>query len=197
MSPVTHFLAGWMVAQFTERGRARDRTVVTLAGVAPDLDGLGIIPEVVTRNTSHPLPWFSEYHHVLGHNLGFALAVTAATYFFCGRRWKTALLVLLSFHLHLLFDLVGARGPDGYQWPIPMLAPFSNAFELTWSGQWQLNGWQNFAITFVLLALTLRLALLRGFSPVSLFSNHADHVVVETLKRRFDSQSGTSANSGF
>ncbi len=31
---------------------------------------------------------------------------------------RIPLLVLFSFHLHLLGDLVGARGPDGDQWPI-------------------------------------------------------------------------------
>ena len=73
MSPVTHFLASWMVANLAQR--RRDRALITFAGVAPDLDGLGIVPELLTRNTSHPLPWFTEYQHVLGHNLGFALVV--------------------------------------------------------------------------------------------------------------------------
>jgi len=51
---------------------------VTLAGVAPDLDGLGAIPEILTRHWAHPLDWFSEYHHVLGHNLGFGRDLSSA-----------------------------------------------------------------------------------------------------------------------
>jgi hypothetical protein len=71
LSPVTHYLLSWMVANSAKLAR-KERAVVTLAGVAPDLDGLGIVPEWLTRNSAHPLNWFSEYHHTLGHNLGFA-----------------------------------------------------------------------------------------------------------------------------
>ena len=38
--------------------------MIALAGVAPDVDGLGIIGEVLTRNSSQPLLWWSNYHHI-------------------------------------------------------------------------------------------------------------------------------------
>ena len=120
--------------------------MITLAGVIPDIDGLGIIPELLTRNSAHPLLWFSEYHHQL-HNLAFGLLVTGVAFGLARQKWKTALLVLVSFHLHLFEDLIGARGPDGYQWPIPYLWPFSRGGGLVWSGQWALNAWPNFVIT--------------------------------------------------
>jgi hypothetical protein len=91
----------------------------------------------------------------------------------------------MSFHLHLMADLLGARGPDGDQWPIPYLLPFSNQWQLTWSGQWALNAWPNFAITGTLIAVTIWLARRRGFSPLELFSRRADAVFVSTLRRRF------------
>jgi inner membrane protein len=136
MSPVTHFLVGWITGQWTKPDEHRDRAIVALAGVAPDLDGLGIIPELLTRNTDYPLLWFSEYHHVLGHNIGFALVVGALAFAFSTRRTMSAALAFLSFHLHLLCDVLGARGPDGEQWPIPYLAPFSQAWQITWEHQW-------------------------------------------------------------
>lgn len=74
MSPVTHFLTGWVLANLTPVGR-RDRALVTLSVVVPDADGLGIVVEVLTRNSMHPLLWFSQYHHTL-HNLAFAIVVT-------------------------------------------------------------------------------------------------------------------------
>ncbi len=77
MSPVTHFLVGWMVANVPARIGRRERAAIALAGVAPDLDGLGAIPEVLTRHSAHPLLWFTQYHHVLGHNLVFAVVVAA------------------------------------------------------------------------------------------------------------------------
>jgi len=161
MSPVTHFLLGWVTANAAKLNR-RERAMVTIAGVIPDADGFGLVAEIATRDSAHPLMWWSEYHHVLGHNIGFCLLVTAAGYAFATRRWLTASLVFLSFHLHLLGDLVGARGPDGEQWPIPYLSPFSAAWQWTWSGQWALNGWPNLVITAAMVATTLWLAWRRG-----------------------------------
>ncbi len=126
MSPVTHFFAGWLLANTTPL-RKRDKALVVGAGVAPDLDGLGIIPELLTRNSSHPLLWFSEYHHSL-HTLTFALAVSLAAWLISAgenfslgpkiqgrppwsRPWTAASLAFLSFHVHLLCDLAGSRVP--------------------------------------------------------------------------------------
>lgn len=184
MNPVTHFLIGWTVANSAEVPR-RDRALITLASVIPDLDGLGLIAEVATKDSARPLTWWSDYHHVLGHNVGFAVLVGVTVAAFGRSRLKATLLALLSFHLHLLGDLVGARGPDGHQWPIPYLLPFSNNLQLTWSEQWPLNGWPNFLLTFVLIAWALMLARKRGYSPLEIISARADRTVVETLRRRF------------
>lgn len=145
MSPVTHFLTGWVAANCARLNR-RERAIVALACVAPDIDGLGIIPELLTRNSSHPLLWFTLYHHSL-HTLTFALVIAAVAFVLATQRWKVAALAFLSFHIHLVEDILGSRGPDGYQWPIPYLAPFSTKLQLTWSGQWGLNAWPNVAIT--------------------------------------------------
>jgi LexA-binding, inner membrane-associated putative hydrolase len=184
LSPVTHLLAGWLVASADGFNR-RERAAITLAGVVPDLDGLGIIPELFTRHSAHPLNWFSEYHHVLGHNLAFGLVVTAACLLVATKRLKTALFVLLSFHLHLLCDLVGSRGPEGESWSIPYLVPFSQAWQWSWSGQWALNAWPNFAITAVLMVVTFYLAWWRGNSPLEMVSRKVDARFVGALRQRF------------
>ena len=209
MSPVTHFFAGWMLASVFPAGSPatltrREKALVVAAAVAPDLDGLGIVPELLTRNTSHPLLWFSQYHHSL-HTLAFALLCTLVAFLLAGpltgftlgpviqgRRlpshpWLTAFLVFVSFHLHLLCDLVGARGPDGYPWPIPYLGPFSSAWQLSWHGQWALNGWQNFVFTGVLLLATLFLAWKYDSSPIELFSVPANRAFTLALRQRFSS----------
>jgi membrane-bound metal-dependent hydrolase YbcI (DUF457 family) len=182
MSPVTHFLTGWVVANCARFGR-RERAIVALACVAPDVDGLGIVPELLTRNSSHPLLWFSEYHHSL-HTLPFASVITILAFALAGQRWKTAAFAFLTFHIHLFEDLLGSRGPDGDPWPIPYLKPFSD-LQLTWQGQWALNAWPNIAITIVLLLVTLWLAWRRGFSPLEMISEKADAAVVGTLRHRF------------
>src|SRR5438445_12583203 len=99
MSPVTHFLTGCVLANSTALCR-RDRALVTWSVVLPDIDGLGIVAEVLTRNTSHPLLWFSRYHHSL-HNLAFALVIAMLAFALAEQKWKTAALCFLGFHLHL------------------------------------------------------------------------------------------------
>ena len=184
MHPVTHLLTGWAVAESADLD-PRDRTLVTLAAVIPDIDGLGVIAEIVSENSSTPVYWWSEYHHVLCHNVGFGLLLAVSTALLAVRRTSTTLLVVLVFHLHLLGDLIGSRGPDGYQWPIPYLLPFSNRWQLLWDGQWALNAWPNIMLTVVLLGLTLYLAWKRGYSPVGIVSARADAAFIATLRKRF------------
>ena len=183
MSPATHLLAAGLLAGFSRLDH-RGRVAVMLAGVVPDIDGLGAVPELLTRHSAHPLLWFSEFHHQL-HTLWFAVVVTVIAALFCRERAKTALFVFASFHLHLFCDLVGARGPDGDPWPIPYFAPFTQAHAWTWSGQWSLNGWQNFAITGVLLVATFWMAARFGHSVVELFSSRADARFVAAIRQRF------------
>ena len=119
MSPITHFLAGWALAHTAELN-PRERMLVSVAGIIPDLDGFGIVVDLATRGATD---WWGKYHHELGHNIGFCLLVTVAFAAFAQRKGMTVLLVFLSFHLHLLCDLAGARGPDGDQWPNPLPRP--------------------------------------------------------------------------
>jgi inner membrane protein len=189
MSPVTHFLTGWVIANAGPFNR-RERAVITFAAVVPDIDGLGIIPELLTRHSRHPLLWFSQYHHSL-HTLLFAVIVSLLAFFLSGRKWMPAAFAFFAFHVHLLEDLVGARGPDGYIWPIPYLFPFSGRWTWIWNGQWKLNAWPNVAITVALLFLAIAIAIRRGFSPVDIFSPSADKRVVAALRNRFGTMGAT------
>ena len=184
MHPVTHLLTGWAVAESADLG-PKDRTLVTLAAVIPDIDGLGVFAELATENSSTPVYWWSEYHHVLCHNVGFGLLLAVSVALLAVRRTITTLLAVGVFHLHLLADLMGSRGPDGYQWPIPYLLPFSNRWQLRWDGQWALNAWPNIVLTVGLLGLALYLAWKRGYSPVGIVSLRADSALIATLRRRF------------
>ena len=184
MSPITHILVGWGVANAARLNR-RERALVVMSGIIPDVDGLGFVAEILTRNSEQPLQWWSLYHHVLCHNIGFGLFVMIAAFALSSRRWLTAFLAMASLHLHLLGDLLGGRGPDGYQWPIPYLLPFSDEWQLTWSGQWALDAWPNFAVTGALLTLTFYLAWRRGRSPVEMVSTRANEAFVSTLRQRF------------
>ncbi|MBW1860278.1 MAG: metal-dependent hydrolase [Deltaproteobacteria bacterium] len=184
MNPVTHLLVGWVVANSADLNR-RERAAVTIAAVIPDIDSVGIVAEKLTSGSDRPLLWWSEYHHVLSHNLGFAMLVALVVYLISERKWIATSLAFLNFHLHLLGDIVGARGPEGYQWPIPYLLPFSNVWDIMWQGQWAINAWPNFVVTGVALAITFFLAWKRGYSPLEMISSSMDKAFVRTLRARF------------
>jgi inner membrane protein len=184
MNPVTHLLVGWTIANSTPLDR-RDRGIVTVAGVVPDVDGLGILIDLARNGGGGDLTWWWALHHNLAHNLTTAVLYSTAACLLATRRFTTAALAFVAFHLHLLGDVVGSRGPDGYQWPISYLNPFSDTWQLTWSGQWQLTAWPNFAITVLLLAWTLRIAWRSGRSPIEIISRRADRAFTRALRERF------------
>jgi len=95
-----------------------------------------------------------------------------------------ALLALAAFHVHLLGDLVGARGPDGHQWPVSYLWPWSQA-GWTWSGQWALNAWPNLLLTGLAVLWVLYRGWSQGRTPLELVSRRADAALVAALRRRF------------
>jgi hypothetical protein len=189
MNPVTHGLLSWGLGNCADIGR-RGRIVVTIAGLAPDVDGFGYPFELLTRNSANPLDWFHRYHHHLTHNLLAVLAIGVVAWACCRWSWRVLLLATAAAMLHLVCDFVGARGPadlthpDGDPWPIPLWQPFSDV-GYSWSGQWGLASWQNASITVALLVAAAVIAVRRGWSPVELVSRRADAVVVGALRARF------------
>ena len=185
MSPITHLLASWVVA-VNATDNPRDCRVVALAGLAPDLDGLGLVIDMVRNAVNHTesFHYYQMYHHSLLHGLPGAVVVAGLAATFARRHLRVGLLVLLTFHLHLLCDLLGSRGPEpGDLWPIFYLAPFSNSPMWLWRGQWRLDGWQNQLITFALLFWMAGIALKRGESVVRIFNQRADRVFVAALRK--------------
>jgi inner membrane protein len=184
VNPATHFLAGWLIANVDHLER-RDRALVTLAGVVPDADGLGILAGAASRDPGAGLALYGQYHHVLAHNVFFGALLAVSVYAFSKKKTLAAFLAFFGFHLHLVGDLLSGRGLDGTIWDISYLFPVLRDVQFSWSGQWELNAWPNVVITAAALIFTFYLAWRRGFSPVSLFSLRADRVFIETLRRRF------------
>jgi inner membrane protein len=183
---LTHFFTGWALAQATTTG-PRDRALVTWASVLPDLDGLSILPDLANRALGRPeTDFYLRYHHAWTHGLPAAILTAIAASLLARKKIGTSLLVFLAFHVHLLCDLAGSRGPTPADiWPIGYLEPFSQRWTVSWQGQWALNDWRNILFTALLLALTGAFAVSRGHSPVSLFSVRADAAVVAALRGRF------------
>jgi len=186
MSPVTHFLLSWVVAEGIGRDPV-ERRVITLAGIAPDLDGLGVVIDVVS-------PWvggavtafYGEYHHALLHGLFGAALLSMCAAAAVRRKTVVGLGAFLVVHLHLLCDLVGSRGTSPWDlWSVSYFAPFSKVATLQWQGQWPLNAWPNIVMTVLLIALGFVWAVRFGRSPLAAISQNADQVFVETVQGRW------------
>lgn len=184
MSPVTHFLIGWSVATSCNITR-KERAFVAIAGIAPDIDGAGLILDFLGSHQEQSLELWSRYHHILGHNIGFGLFLAIVAFAMSTKRWLVSFLVMISFHLHLIGDLLGSKGPEGYQWPIPYLLPFSDAWQWIWAGQWQLNAWPNVVVTGVVGWNMFYVTWKKGVSPLEVVSSKANSSFVDTLRSRF------------
>lgn len=158
---------------------------MAVAGVLPDLDGLGIVIDFATTTLGLPeTDYYQAFHRLYGHGLAAAIVFALIAYAAAHRRLLTAVLAFVAVHLHFACDLVGSRGNGADDvWGIWYFAPFSTAHEIAWAGQWPLVGWQNMLITAALIALVLERAARRGYSPVAIFSPKADLALVAVLRK--------------
>ncbi len=184
ISPITHFLISWSIANSCDLSR-KDRAIITLAGLAPDIDAAGIMIDFFIRSKEQPYQLYHQFHHIWGHNIGFGLLMVIIALFISSRRKITAMLVFLVFNIHLVCDLIGSKGPGGYQWPIPYLLPFSDSWQWVVEFQWKLNAWPNFVITISFLIFTMYYAWKKGLSPLEIVSIKANNIFVDTLRQRF------------
>lgn len=168
MNPIVHGELSWLAAQ--RLAARRDRLIVTLAGLSPDVDGLSILGGEEA---------YARYHHVLTHGLLSALVCAGLCAAFAVNRRAVALLAFFAFHLHLLCDFVGSGPGWGlfYLWPL-------RTDEWLWSGQWNLASWQNSVIGLAVTLLVLGCAVPFGRTIVELFSAKADAKVVAAVRAR-------------
>ncbi len=178
MSPIVHGAVGWLLGQRLQR--RRDRIALAVLAVAPDVDGLGV---VVSEQA------YVDWHHRLAHGAIAAVVATVvgALVFGTGpssHRLKSAvvgaLLGCLAFHSHIVLDLCGS-GPG---WPILYWWPWTDTEWLP-SWQWDLGSWQNSVFGVVVIAACLAAGVVKGRTPVEMFSLRADAAVVVTLRKRF------------
>jgi hypothetical protein len=145
---MTHIGLSWLVASAGRLSR-RDRWLVTLAGVLPDLDGAGIV-------WSHQA--YEAVHRAAGHGLLFVLLLVAFALWRADARWTAASLAAVSFHLHLVLDVVGTGGlPVRYFWPLS-----DRGF--SYGGHWVLASWPN-ALVMAATLLAVILVAWRGRRP--------------------------------
>lgn len=173
MSPIIHGAVGWLIGQRLER--RRDRIVIAALAVAPDLDGLGV---VVSEQA------YVDWHHRLAHGAIAAVVATVVGGLLVQPRLWGLLLGFVAFHSHIVMDLAGS-GPG---WPILYWWPWRDTEWLP-SWQWDLGGWQNGIFGAVTIFVCLSMALVKGRTPVEIFSLKADAAVVAALRARFGRKS--------
>ena len=75
MTPVSHYLASWLFARYLPVEQ-RERRLISLAGIIPDIDGLGYFVDRVTEHAGDETFYYIEYHHVFGHGILVCMIVS-------------------------------------------------------------------------------------------------------------------------
>jgi len=169
VSPIVHAELSWLCAQGLPT--RRERILVTLAGVAPDLDGLGLAL----------YPWdggaaYGSWHHLIGHNIFLALIVAGL----CSLAgWRCGLLAFAAFHLHLVCDLLGS----GAAWPIAYLWPLEDRWIFPPPWAWELSSWQNGVIGVAATIACLLTALGPRRTLLEVISLRLDQTAVGMVRR--------------
>jgi len=171
------YLLPWRLA--LER---RDRVIVALAGLAPDVDA----PILILWGGKQA---FIDYHHAWTHHF-FGAAMAAGVAFALGkRRAVVAACAAAAWLLHLFCDMAGAgeRFPDTgeFAYPLPLLWPFSTRPFDPFPWSWPLASWQNAAFMAALLLLMGRMAVVEGRTVLEVLSVRLDRAVVTAVRGRF------------
>ncbi|MHC4253973.1 MAG: metal-dependent hydrolase, partial [Planctomycetota bacterium] len=88
----------------------RLRGAILLAAVLPDVDAASYLFDQLA---------YLRYHHVVGHNLFFGLAVSAAAAWFCrGRRLRALVFTQLAFWAHFFGDYFFTVYAISYLYPV-------------------------------------------------------------------------------
>ena len=154
----THLMSGWCVGNCFPLTPRQERLGCMLAASLADLDGLSLL-------FGQEAYW--DYHHLLGHNLAFALLFCGVLTCFATHRLLAFTLYLTLAHLHLVLDYFGS-GPG---WPIHYLYPLSHV-AISNPRAWEFYSWQNMTAAGLLLLWTIRIA--RRLGPHAPRSGYAE-----------------------
>jgi len=199
----SHLIISWFVAEACGVKSPRDRRIVALSGLAPDIDSLAYVGAIVYFRFDKDLAFehvWEVVHHRYTHGLGFVvltgivafLILTRFSFPGVGRRndvaagpgsraGRVALLCMLVSAIHVFCDVV-AGGPT---WPVFPAWPLSDlAWSLDWS--WTLGEWPNSVILFACLAGTMLYARVAGYSPMESINYGVERWFVRIIEHGSD-----------
>ena len=170
MHVTTHILSGWICGNIVPVFGPRERFFCMIAASASDLDGLSLLGG-----------WemYYETHHVLLHNLAFAVALSTLLAFFSRPRVVAWIVYFALLHLHVLLDLLGS----GSDWGVEYCRPFSAAsWKIPFS--WEFLSWQNYVAAFVTIAISFGLIYWKKRTILEYPMPKLDAEIVSALLRR-------------
>jgi hypothetical protein len=168
----THIMSGWCMGNLLPFS-ARERLFCMIAATAPDLDGLGI---VVSEH------WYTQFHHIVGHNLLFGVVASAGLAALSTRKALGFVTYLALFHLHLFMDYWGS----GRDWGICYFWPFQSGPGSWWMNPhgWAFYSWQNITTAFVMLLWTVAIGYVCRRTPLESIMPNLDRRLVGLRENR-------------
>ncbi|MCP5199954.1 MAG: metal-dependent hydrolase [Gammaproteobacteria bacterium] len=182
MQGPAHLGLGWLLG--ARLGERRNRRIVGLAGLAPDID-IVVYPLAWLAggcDLDHAFAVYAGVHHRYTHGIVFALAAGLLAWrLAAGRqRVRVALLSVLAVALHLAGDVI-ASGPA---WPVYPLWPWSDlAWGVAWS--WNASDWRNVTLSALAVVMALGWSYRRGHSPLECVSYRADDWMSSVMRGEF------------
>lgn len=197
MQGPAHLVLSWYAARAAGLDCVRDRRIVALAGIAPDIDviayPIGYVWLGFDLDRAYAEVW-EVVHHRYTHGIGFAAFTVLIAWLLAAGggtrvgRLRVAMLAGAISLVHVFCDLVAA-GPG---WPVYPLWPLSDlAWAVPWS--WNVSDAPNVVITVACLISVLVHARMVGISPIETFSSALDRRVVAILTTGSDAAAGPAA----
>ena len=192
MQGPSHLIISWFAAEAAGLKSPRDRRIVALSGLAPDIDVLAYLGGIVyfgfDKNLAFEHVW-QIVHHRYTHGLGFILLTGIIAFIVASRGTRpgelayrqaagVAILSMITSMVHVFCDVVGG-GPT---WPVYPLWPISDfGWAVSWS--WTLADWPNTVILFSCLIGMMLYAKISGCSPMESINYILDRLFVTIIQR--------------
>ena len=187
----SHLIISWFTAEAAGLRSSRDRRIVALSGLAPDIDVLAYLGAIVYFGFDKELAFehvWQVVHHRYTHGLGFVLLTGIVTFIVASRGTmpsemafrqvaRVVVFSMIASIVHIFCDVVGG-GPT---WPVYPLWPVSDfGWAVNWS--WTLADWPNTVILFLCLAGMMLYAKKSGRSVMESLNYNLDRWFVTIIQ---------------
>jgi hypothetical protein len=166
MTPVIHLIAAWLIAMAFAI-ELKERRIVVLAGIIPDIDAVFILFDFDA---------YIKYHHTFGHSYVFGIPFVFITPFLfldnLKSKLKVSLIALLGFTSHLVLDIIGS------DWPVSLFYPmFSEGYCITpWVSNEIIYWVINPVFAIIIVSLMALVIFKKESSPIEFISQKFDKI---------------------